>query len=350
MRLSFIPTTDPAQIRAGLDRLLVPGTLLDSRLERRIERLSGAFQSYARSYPLPLWAPGLAVTNEMRGTTEALFPLAPARALFEQLLARGCRFAPMLSGTYLGTSACWLDLLQRLYPLACCADPAPILRRLAEEEKARTAFLFALMLPQHFGGGFDRYPKQSEWLSAWLREGATRREGSLRVLDAACGSGEGTYQVAQQLVEAGASRGSVVHGSTLEPIELFAGAHMFFPHAPDREREYRDRVGTLLARFPDPALAFYLDRVDAVPQCEHYDLILCNGLLGGPLLHRPAELTAAFAGLVARLAPRGLLVAADRFHAGWRQRVPTQALVEQMRVHGLIPVAIPEGIAGVKTD
>ncbi|WP_129125146.1 methyltransferase domain-containing protein [Geomonas oryzae] len=349
MRLSFVPTTEPQEIRERLGRLLTPGSLLDDRLERRIARLKERFLSYAASYPLPLWAPGLEITPEMRSMTEALFPLADPRALFEEVLRRGCRFAPLLSGTYLESSASWLDLLQRLSPQLTCADPAPSLRRLAGGDTARTAFLFALMLPQHFGGGFDRYPRQLSWISMWMKR--SRRADGIRVLDAACGSGEGTYQVAQLLLEAGMGLGSAVHGSTLEPIELFAGAHMYFPHASGREREYRNRAGSLLAPGANaPAMEFYLDRVDAPPAREPYDLVLCNGLLGGPLLHDPDELASAFAGLSARVAPGGLLLAADRFHAGWRQRVPDADLIALMRAHGLTPVEVPEGIAGKKAD
>lgn len=349
MRLSFTPTMDAMETAGRLGRLLVPGSLLDGRLERRIDRLASRFASYAVSYPLPLWAPGLALTPEMRSLTEALFPLATPRALFEEVLRRGCRFAPMLSGTYLESSASWLDLLQRLSPQLACADPAPSLRRLASDYAARTAFLFALMLPQHFGGGFDRYPRQLSWISVWMKERGACRADGIRVLDAACGSGEGTYQMAQLLLQAGMGKGSAVHGSTLEPIELFAGAHMYFPHAPEREREYRNRAGALLAPGANaPALEFYLDRVGAPPQRAPYDLVLCNGLLAGPLLHAPDELASAFAGLTARLAPGGLLLAADRFHAGWRQRVPEEDLITLMRAQGLTPVEVPEGIAGKK--
>ncbi|MBU5638402.1 chemotaxis protein CheR [Geomonas sp. Red69] len=350
MQLSFVPTIDGAETRLRLERLLVPGSLLDPALERRIARLGGAFESYAAGYPLPLWAPGLAVSNEMRGLTEALFPLEQPRAVFEMVLRRGCRFSPLLSASYLHGSASWIDLLQKLWPLLPCADPAPVLRRLAEDEAERTTFLFALMLPQHFGGGFDRYPVQTRWLSLWLRANAGRFPHGIRVLDAACGSGEGTYQAAQVLADAGFGAGSSVHGSTLEPIELFAAAHMYFPHAAEREREYRGRVGSLLCHPAAPALEFYLDRVDAPLQRAPYDLVLCNGLLGGPLLHDPVELAAAFAGLAARLAPGGLLVAADRFHAGWRQRVPNEELVDRMRACRLTPLEIPEGIAGIKAS
>ncbi|MBJ6752283.1 class I SAM-dependent methyltransferase [Geomonas anaerohicana] len=348
MQLSFVPTIDAREIRERLSLLLVTGALLDAALERRIERLAAEFASYAASYPLPLWAPGLALSNEMRGLTEALFPLARPRALFELILRRGCRFDPLLPGSYLYSSASWLDLLHKLSPRLTTADPAPVLRLIAEDDDARAAFLFALMLPQHFGGGFDRYREQYRWLAVWLGGQAKQCATAIRILDAACGSGEGTYQVAQLVVDAGLGAKSVVHGSTLEPIELFAAAHLHFPHDPEREREYRDRIQQLLGAKGAPSLEFYLDRVDDVPEREPYHLVLCNGLLGGPMLHEPAQLAAAFSGLSARLAPGGLLLAADRFHAGWRLRVPREALIASLRAEGLTPIEVPEGIAAIK--
>lgn len=349
MQLSFAPTVDGDEIQKRLELLLVPGPLLDAPLSLRIDRLARSFAGYAASYPLPLWAPGLVIDNEMRSLTEALLPMAEIRPLFERLLKKGCRFSPLLSGCYLHSSACWVDFLQRLHPPLPLANPAATLSRLAEDFEARRRFLFSLMLPHHYGGGFDRYPLQSQWLSGWLKERAGSFVRGIRVLDSACGSGEGTYQVAELLQEAGYSgRSCEVHGSTLEEIELFAAAHLYFPHDLQREREYRARTAPLLSAADPPRFEFYLDRVGSVSQREPYHLVLCNGLLGGPLLHDEAGLEAAFAGLAARLLPGGVLLAADRFHAGWRIRVPAERLKELMQAHGLTPIEVPEGVAGKK--
>lgn len=346
MQLSFDPTLDRSEALLRLERLLVPGPLCDPALAARIGRLAASFQGFIASYPLPLWAPGLAVDNGMRGLSEALFPMKEVRPVFDLLLKQGCRFTPLLSGTYLHSSACWLDLLQRLRPQLSHADPARTLRELARDDQARTRFLFSLMLPHHYGGGFDRYPQQLRWISSWLRERGRGCQGGIRVLDSACGSGEGTYELAGAVAAAGARGGAAVHGSTLEPMELFAAAHLFFPHDRDREGDYREKVAPLLARPEAPAMEFYLDRVDAPSEREPYHLVLCNGLLGGPLLHGAEDLCRAFAGLASRLAPGGVLLAADRFHAGWRLRVPAAALCDLMRANGLAPLEVPEGIAG----
>lgn len=349
MQLSFAPTTDGVELQRRLEQLLVSGPLLDAPLAGSIDRLARSFARYAASYPLPLWAPGLVTDNEMRSLTEALLPIAEIRPAFDRLLERSCRFSPLVAGCYLHSSACWIDFLQRLQPPLPLANPAAILFRLAEDYQARQRFLFSLMLPHHYGGGFDRYPLQSQWLLAWLKERARSFDGGIRILDSACGSGEGTYQVAELLREAGYSgRSCGVHGSTLEEIELFAAAHLYFPHDPRREREYRARTAPLLSAADAPLLAFYRDRVDSVPEGEPYHLVLCNGLLGGPMLHDDAALGAAFAGLAARLLPGGVLLAADRFHAGWRIKVPAERLCVLMEKQGLTPFQVPEGVAGEK--
>jgi len=350
MELSFTPTLEPRETAQRLDRLLITGPLQSPELTRRIDRLAADFRSYADCYPLPLWAPGLALTAEMRGLTEALFPMAPVRAAFRHLLTMGCRFAPFLEGTYLGSSASWLDLLHRFRPQLGCADPAATLRELACDPGKRMRFLFALLLPHHFGGTFDRYPVQSQWLAQWLRGNVTSLGGCLRALDSACGSGEGSYGLVELIGAAGfQGKGCVVHGSTLEPIELFAAAHAYFPHDPERAAEYRSRVTPLLTGRDAVAMEFYLDEVGAIGGEGNYQLILCNGLLGGPLLHEPAELERAISALASRLAPGGVLLAADRFHAGWHLRVPATKLRSLMWAHGLSPLEIGEGVGGRKT-
>ena len=350
MELSLTPTPDRSEAELRLARLLVAGPILDAPLAGGIERLARDFQSFLACYPLPPWAPGLVVDNEMRSLSEALFPMAPVRALFDRLLARGCRFPPQLSGSYLHGCASWLELLQKFRP-QLPADPSVLLRELALDGEKRRRFLFALLLPHHFGGAFDRYPRQAQWLAGWLHDNVRKLRGRIRALDSACGSGEGAYGLAEQIAAAG-FRGEecAVHGSTLEPIELFAAAHLFFPHDPLREREYRARVAPLLAREGAARLEFYRDEVGSETSREEYQLVLCNGLLGGPLLHRPEQLSGAVRALASRLAPGGVLLAADRFHAGWRLRVPEATLRALLRECGLTPLAVPEGVAGAKAD
>jgi len=349
MEPGLAPALDLDLARQRLSRLLVEDLPDDPAFDRRVDRLQAAFRSYADSLPLPLWAPGLVVDHELRSSSEALFPVAWPRALFDRLLRRSCRFEPLLAHTSLATAPSWPDLLGRLRPQASAADPAPLLRELLGSPDKRRDFLFALFLPQHYGAGFERYPLQSRWLAGWLKENRGLFGGGVRALDSACGSGEGTYRLAELLVEAGLTgERCELHGSTIEQIELFAATHLYFPHDPLRQLACRQRVAPLLERQDAPRLKFYLDDVAGREKRGGYQLLLCNGLLGGPMLNAPKELDAAIRGLADRLVPGGMLLAADRFHAGWRLRVPQAALIESFERHGLAPLEVPEGIAGIK--
>jgi SAM-dependent methyltransferase len=350
VELPYRPTLDDQGRHRRLDHLLVAGPLESPVIAARIERLSRAFRCYADSYPLPLWAPGLVINQEMAALSEALLPISEIRAVFDLVLRACCRFSPQLSGSYLHTSPTWLHFLDKFKPRLGQADPGAILRELCRDGERRTSFVFALMLPHHFGGGFDRYPLQTRWIRGWLADNFGRLGGRVKALDSACGSGEGTYGLAQMVAAAGyGGNGCHVDGSTVEAVELFAAAHAFFPHDRERQREYRKRVETLLGE-EGIGMHFYLEDIGAEGGKGGYDLVLCNGLLGGPLMHGGQELTRAVKSLASRLAPGGVLLAADRFHAGWRQRVPQRMLESLMSQNGLEIVEVPEGVGGRRVN
>lgn len=340
----FLPTFDEDLIAARLGLFLVPGPLDLPYLTRRLARLRLDFSRYLENYPQPVWAPGLRVTQEMRSLTEALLPLKTVLPPFRLLLRESCRFPPCIEATGIEAQASWLDLLTRLAPFNESPDPARLLSELAADPKRRRLFLFVLFLPRHFGGGFDRYPAQYRWIAQWLSENRRRLDRGVRVLDSACGSGEGCYGVGELLAQGGFSpKNCAIHGSTLELFELFAAAHGYFPHDLERQREFRSRVAPLLTQWGG-AMEFYAEDLREKGRGD-YDLVLCNGLLGGPILHREPELARALANLARRLRPGGVLLAADRFHAGWRARVPRETLLLALRRHGLVPLPVPEGIA-----
>ena len=79
-----------------------------------------------------------------------------------------------------------------------------------------------------------------------------------------------------------------------------------------------------------------------------YDLIICNGLLGGPLIHKQHELARAVENMSGLLAPGGILLAADNFHEGWKQKCPQAELRASFRTYGLQLVESGEGICGLK--
>ena len=80
-----------------------------------------------------------------------------------------------------------------------------------------------------------------------------------------------------------------------------------------------------------------------------YDVIICNGLLGGPLLHGKEMLARVISLLAARLNPGGILLAADHFHGGWKQTTPSATLAELLTASGLQTVEAGEGLGAVRT-
>jgi hypothetical protein len=345
----YRPTLDPQLAGERLDRILVPGPIVDPDLERRIIRLEERFRVYAASAPHGLWSPGLVLTNEMRRSAEAYLPLADISRAFHRLLSLSAEYRPVLLPPLFQTAPSWPDVLHALQPLIKDADPARLLRRLTDDGAFRRRLLFALFLPRHYGGGFDRYPAQTAFLRSRLdRIGA---DGPVRCLDAACGCGEGTYELAKLFVAGGfPPERLTVHGSTSEPLELFAAAHCWFPHDPLRQEAFRRRVAPLFEDGTTGSIAFFReDLADDGPWGgDGYRVILCNGFLGGPLLHSHASLDKVIGGLSARLLPGGMLLASDRFHKGWKRGVPGTELQDIMARHGLEPLNVDAGVGGVR--
>jgi SAM-dependent methyltransferase len=351
LKLTYTPRFDQAAIERDLPTLLVSGALSDGDMDRRIASLTERFAIYTSYYPLGLWAPGLAVTREMRNLTEIYLPLDEIRRAFDRFFAIAFRFSPFLPASVVHNSTDWLDILLRLQPIVSRPDPAFLLRSLMGDERLRGRFIFANFMPARYGGGFGRYPGQAELLRRWLAANRSRLTGGVRCLDAACGSGEGTYELALLLMESGFSAAAIdLQGATLEPLELFAAAHSHFPHDPEREAAYRLHVGPLFECGAAEKIVFTLeDLTRPAPGLEKgYDIILCNGLLGGPFIHDRRELLETVRRLSLRLRARGILLAMSRFHGGWKKIVPDETLREIFRACGLKVLPVAEGVAGVK--
>lgn len=351
LELKYKPVLAPQVMAERLSNLLPPGPIADNSLERRISRLEHDFSRYAATYPHGLWAPGLAVTNEMRGMTECYLPLAEIRQLFDRFFAGALTFTPFLGASIIHTSVSWLDALQSLQSLVGRANPALLLRRLMADEEERRRFLFFNFLPRQYGGGFGRYPAQTAFLRNWLGKNRGRFNEGLHCLDAACGCGEGTYELALLLLECGFRVEALeVHGSTLEPLELFAAAHGYFPHEPLRQVSYRRYIQPFFQCGAADRVHFRQEDIAGTPAAERYDVVLCNGILGGPFVHERYALEMSIACLAKRVKPGGILLAADRFHDGWKKIAPAALLEEIFAENGFRLLRIKEGVAGVKTE
>jgi chemotaxis methyl-accepting protein methylase len=333
-------------VAAALSGLLRTGDIMDRRLSRYCCELDERFRVFVSTCPAPQWTPGLLVTAEMRHQYELYLPIAEIKTALSVLCHKSCRYEPSFASTNLFRALSWPDAVARLQPLKVQLNPANLLRQLAADEELRFAFLAALFIPKSFGGGFGRYPVQAEFLHGWLAGQKERLAGKVAILDAACGSGEGAYDAAEMLLQLGYSDSlSIVEGSTLEPLELVAAAYGWFPHDRLRSVSFRERVRPLLACGGENMIHFLQeDLCSPLMELKKYDVIICNGLLGGPLLHVKEALAMVINQLANRLNPGGILLAADHFHQGWQKQTPRAVIDKLLAASGLNSMDVCEGI------
>ena len=334
-----------------LVRTVEPGSFLNS-----VQRLNTLFKIYADSCPVPLPTPRLIITPEIRNQSECYLPIAEVTSHFYSLYRSALSYPPILSSTPFYNALSWADVFVALPPnMQLSANPARLLEALCADRTLLTEFLFVSFFPSRFYKGFGRYPKQMEFIRSWLAE---RKKETVHCLDAACGTGEGTYELAIMLSESGASSEDVyIEGWTLEPLEVWAAAARSFPHNREREREVRTATLPLMEKGYMRRTIFTcrdIVRPDSPPDLlrdygqRRFDIILCNGLLGGPILHKKKELELAVCNLEELLAPNGIMLAADSFHGGWKQKCPQSELRALFETNRLKTFEAGEGIGGLK--
>lgn len=276
--------------------------------------------------------------------------MAEIRAAFARLLRLTLVQPPFTPASLIHHSGCWPDFLTDFGARPYHINPARMLGELLADAGQLRVFLFRNFLPGRYGGDFHRYPAQETWLAGWLRQRAKGQSGGMTCLDAACGCGEGTYRLAELVATAGFSPGQIrITGATIEPFELFAAAHGYFPHDTGRQESFRRQA--LHCAPPDIAqrIDFIpLDLTKPEPRAGRYDLILCNGLLGGPMLHEERQLERVCAELSGLLADSGVVLAADRFHGGWKLMTPWRKLEGLLAAQGLATFPAGDGIGGMK--
>lgn len=344
---SLSPDLSPTGLQATLQRLLVSGQVMDSRLSAYCNQLQERFALFCSTCPVPQWSKGLVITPEIRCQTELYLPIAALRTAFSYLLLRSCKYQPFFPAVPIFTALSWVDALERIDSHIFSFNPARIITAVAEDQALRAHLLTALFIPKRYGTGFNRYPLQQKFLHAWL---SGRNTPEIALLDAACGSGAGVYELVEMVTEAGFyPEATIVHGCTVEPLELVAAAHGWFPDDRAHEQAVKRVITRVLQhRSPGTIKFFREDICTPAENYQQYDVVICNGLLGGPLLHEQTALDTAIKGLVRRLKKGGILLAADRFHAGWRRVTPLDQLKLFFVQHGIRLFEMPEGIGGIK--
>ncbi|HIJ87579.1 MAG TPA: chemotaxis protein CheR [Desulfuromonadales bacterium] len=327
-----------------------------SSLHNSVRRLYALFTIYAKTCPVPLPAPGLIITPEIRNQCQCYVPIDEVSPVFYRLYRSALTYPPILSSTPFHNAMSWADVFVTLPQNAqFSANPARLLEALMSDRSLLIEFLFASFLPSRFYNGFCRYPGQQEFIRKWLME---KNMKPVCCLDAACGTGEGTYDLAFMLAKLGFSPEELlIDGWTLEPLEVWSAATRRFPHDRRREITLRKTTSPLMENNYMRRIMFSCRDIlspvsrsasSAVGEQRDFNIILCNGLLGGPILHEKEELELAIGNLAELLAPGGMLLAADSFHGGWKQQCPQSELRALFEKHHLKSSEAGEGIGGLK--
>ena len=273
---------------------------------------------FRRRVPPPWWAPGLVLDPGTRASYEACLPVEEYLRDLGRLARAVLPHPSMLPRVLTAVGGGCLPTGRRPASLADLWADLPT--HLAGSVTLRcdqvVPLLCALASPPRFGTGFGRYPAQTARLAETARTACGAR---VRILDLACGTGQGTLELAAAC-QGGGRRSVEAAGITLEPLEAWMAAHRVLPHDPGRTKE-------LQAFATDARPAFTAGDVLACPVRGRFDIVVANGIVGGPFLNRPRDV-ACFLGEVDRvLTPTGVASFGSRFHAGW---VPCAAEATQV--------------------
>ena len=350
----FTPSRDSGDAEDTLTTLIKP-QLNPLLFAGRIQRLQRMFSACNASCPPPLAGHGVHITPEITYQCEQWLPLDELRPHFYRLYRHVLSYQPVLSSTPFAHAVSWAGIVSRFPPfLRHFVNPAALLELLLADAELRMKFLFWSFMPERFyGDGSDRYPGQTAIINEWLRR-REGRGGRVRCLDAACGDGMAAYGLARLLLEQGrAPERFEIEGWTLDPLEVWAAAHGVFPHNPHREALFRTWVSPVFEKEANRSILFRDADLNTMPDrkvsCDNdaFELIICNGLLGGPIVNRPEEIRRIVSNLSQVLAPGGMLLVADHFHGGWKKNIPGEVLGDVFRAGGLSVAEAGEGISGL---
>ncbi|MFA4944359.1 MAG: hypothetical protein WC789_06630 [Lentisphaeria bacterium] len=283
---------------------------------------------FRRHAPPPHWEPGLAITPALRRLYERFLPLDEWLRDLAALARRRLPDRSWLPRPLRDADGHGLADEPGAPPWPALPDlwrelPPSLAGRVTFTEAELAGLWRALANPARFGTGFGRYPAQLERIRARgqrLRAGAESATASpLRLLDAGCGTGEGTAEAAAAFAAA-AGRPVAALGLTWEPLEV--------QMALERRPQLQAAAGG------GATLDFRAGDVLAPPAgLGRFDLVLVNGLVGGPYLERDDAFRALLAALAPWLrSPHGRALLAQRFHAGRQAAVARFAALA--RQHG----------------
>ncbi|HEY3308999.1 MAG TPA: hypothetical protein VGJ93_11140 [Desulfuromonadaceae bacterium] len=350
----FTPSLDPGDAAKQLEKIIISPGFNPANFQLAVQSLQRMFTSFAACCPPPWPAPGLLVTPEINLQSEMWLPLAEIQPHFQRLCRSALTYPPIFASCPLTRAASWAAFVAS-FPafLRGITNPARLLEKLSQDADLREKFLFWSFMPHRFyGSSTMRYPAQMEFIRQWLS--VNKKRPSIRILDAASGDGGTTYDLTRLLLEAGLAPETLeIEGWTLEPLEVWSAAFGRFPHEHGREAAFRLSAASVFSSKANKRIRFCsadLREKSLIFNNGHFDLILCNGLLGGPIMNRKDELLKVVENLADLLPAGGILLAADHFHDGWKKKIPEEALGDLFKQTGLMVIQAGEGLCGLKPD
>jgi len=348
---SFSPSLEHQDAAKNLQQLFSP-PIASTGLDRSILKLQHSFENFIKHCPAPWAAPGLQLTPEIHYQSEHWLPMAEIRSPFHQFYRSSLNYQPIFTSTPFADAASWADIIGQIpsFLFEGTINPATMLKLLQTDLELRKKFIFWSFMPQrYYGNNPNRYPDQTGFILNHLAN-CSRKSDFLNILDAACGDGIGTYMLAGELLKAGIAPSRFhIEGWTLDPLEAWSAAHTSFPHDQGREISFRRIALPVISSSAGTSMLFkQADLLNPPAGSKTFDLILCNGLLGGPIINRFDEMNQIVRNLVALLDSSGILLAADCFHGGWKQKCPQASLKALFAKHNLKVLEAGEGICGIK--
>ncbi|MBN2450418.1 MAG: class I SAM-dependent methyltransferase [Lentisphaeria bacterium] len=261
----------------------------------------------------PWWAPGLLLDGALRQRYESVLPVqefcAGLACIARQILPHPAWVPTLLASAGGCPSAGGRGQRPPSLPDLWAHMPPPYAGRVTFTADEMLGLLCALAEPPHFGTAGGRYPEQLDSLADAFRKTAFRRP-PVRILDLGCGVGHGTLELAE-FTRAAGMHADLTIGLTREPLEAWMARHRCLPHDPPRQEQLRALPGTT-------PVHFLAGDVCALPLRGTFALVVCNGLVGGPMFDAPREMAALLSQVRRVLAPDGVFCLANRFHEGRR--------------------------------
>lgn len=349
---SFTPSADLTVTEATLSQLIRP-RLNEGDFVSDITRLQQLHERYCNHCPPPWAASRLKITSKAIIQSEQWLPLAFISSCFYRFFCKALTFPPFFLNTIFSSELSWFEIVAT-FPawLEKYANPAKLLKNLIIDHPFRIKFIFWSFMPKrYYGYSSNRYPLQMNIAKQWLENTLPKTE-TICCLDSVCGDGACVYAFADMALKLGYSKDEFkIEGWSLDPLEVWAAVHRRFYHDAKKEERYSSETNDIFISGAETSILFKnYDLLNSAQETitENYHIILCNGLLGGPIINQTNEIHIIISNLIKHLHPHGILLAANHFHDGWEKSCPETKLIDIFSNFGLETSKMGEGIGGIK--